>query len=256
MAEEVEATMSDLLTGFGIEDPPPEQEEEKTGEIEEPTSTEEDPKEPASESESEEKEVEEPKPDTTEDTAKLNKAFAEMRVKNKEYEKLLTSIAETVGVKDVTDPNQLVSALRQTVINAQAKQQNIDPKILARLHDLENRDQLNQREQIHRAALSGFQKVKNDFGLDDKGLQKFADQLVAEGMNPFEQRLDLPMLYISRNYTQMLEKARAEGAAAEADRLSKADRHSTTPNDRVGGEEETPSKINSVAELERWAAQK
>jgi hypothetical protein len=193
-----------------------------------------------------------PETETPDDSAvKMNQAFAQLRTQNKQYSKLVQGIASLLGVQD-SDPDKLTTALQQKLIESQAKQQNIDPQILQRLQQLEEKEQMFDQEETRRIAFLGFQKVKDTFGLDDKGLQKFASELVADGLNPFEQKLDLHGLYIQRNYSKLVADAEARGAQREAERAAKATTHSSTPSTKSGQTPETPAKISTIQDLNAW----
>ena len=185
---------------------------------------------------------------------KAQQAFAAMRVQNKQYETLLKSMAEVLGVQE-TDPVKMTDALKEKIIDAQAKAQNIDPKLLGRLQQLEEKNQYHEREETQRLAYLGFQRVKENFGLDDASLQQFATQLATDGINPFAERLDLVNAYISRNYPKLMADAEARGVQKEAERAANATGHSTVPGTSTGGTPEPASKIDSIAALNTWANQ-
>ena len=258
MAEE--PTMNDLLTAFGVE-----QKTKETQETQEPQETQDPPEEPQTgetteEPTSETEETPEEKPEETkeeppeqppEQKDKLNQAFAQMRIENKNMKNLMKGIGEVLGVQS-DDPQQLQTALQDALVNAKAQQQNIDPKILQELETLKNKHAEYEQEEIRRDAYLGFQRIKDDFGLEDKSLQNFADQLVAEGVNPFEQRVDVKREYIIRNYDKLMQEAEQRGIEKEAQRSKKAETHGTKPSDKTGQTHEDPAKITSISELNKY----
>jgi len=200
----------------------------------------------------------EPTPADLEEAKRANRAaqaFAAMRVQNKRYEQLIKGIANVLGVDTNTKPEELQEIIQQKIIDAQAKQQNIDPAILQRLQVLEEMNMQYQQEERRRQAALGFQRVKDRFQLDDKALQAFADQLVSDGLNPYEEPLDLPTLYLSYNYEKLIAAARAQGAQQEAQRALKANTHGSTPQQKSGQPQGDPPKINTIADLNKWFAQ-
>ena len=84
--------------------------------------------------------------------------------------------------------------MQEKVLQAQAKQQNIPVELLQKLDLLEAESQERQKAALMQQALIGFQNVKNQFGLDDKGLDTFAEELAQKGINPFAQQIDLVSL--------------------------------------------------------------
>lgn len=187
-----------------------------------------------------------PQPDT-----RMNEAFAQMRIQNKNQAKLLQGIAQVLKV-DAKDPDALQTALQQMVLNAQAKQQKVDPAVLERLQTLEEQNEAFTQDQIQRNAFQGFQQLKTKFGLDDAALDAFADQLVAEGNNPFVKPMNLVTAYIERHGETLIADAETRGAQREAERAAKAAKHSTTPNDKNGQTTGDPEKITSVRQLNDW----
>lgn len=270
MEEENTPTMEDVLSAFGVEQQQ-EEEQEQEQESSEQSGEEsggdpappEDQQQPSEEPQQAEQQDSQEQQDPQEQEQqqqqqqqtpdKTAQAFASMRVQNKKYEQLMQGMAEVLGVQGVDDPDKLAETLKEKVTEAQAKQQNVDPQLLSRLRQLEERDQQYAQEERRRNAYLGFQRVKEEFGLDDKGLSQFADQLANDGINPFERDMDLKTAYIERNYDTLLKEAEARGAKKEAERAAQATNHSTTPDSYKGGSEDNePDKVDSISDLEQW----
>lgn len=184
---------------------------------------------------------------------KQAQAFAQMRIANQQQTQLIKQIAEVVGVKDTKDPKALVDALQQVVVKAQSQKQGIPEEVLTRLNQLENMNSEYQRQQAYLAAGRGFQTIKDNYGLDDNALEAFAQELIADGLNPYEQPIDLVAEYKLRNFDRMLEEAVQKGIDQEAQRAAKAGTQSSTPSTTTGGRTDTEApKINSVSELNKW----
>ena len=182
-----------------------------------------------------------------------NKAFAEMRVKTQKYEKILKSLGNLLGAQDVNDPDAILNLVQEKVLQAQAKQQNIPVELLQKLDLLEAESQARQKDALTQQALIGFQNVKNQFGLDDKGLDAFADELAQKGINPFAQQIDLVKVYRDFHFEDIIAKEVQKAVEAERQRALKAATESTTPGSTTGvGEGATPSQIKTAAELENW----
>ena len=176
-----------------------------------------------------------------------------MRIANQQQTQLIKQIAEVVGVKDTKDPKALVDALQQVVVKAQSQKQGIPEEVLTRLNQLENMNSEYQRQQAYLAAGRGFQTIKDNYGLDDNALEAFAQELIADGLNPYEQPIDLVAEYKLRNFDRMLEEAVQKGIDQEAQRAAKAGTQSSTPSTTTGGRTDTETpKINSVSELNKW----
>lgn len=219
---------------------PPVESEPKSGETEgDPAPTDSEPTEP------------ETKPEPAPTPA--NRAFAEMRVKTQKYEKILKSLGNLLGAQDVNDPDAILNLVQEKVLQAQAKQQNIPVELLQKLELLEAESQERQKAALTQQALIGFQNVKNQFGLDDKGLDAFADELAQHGINPFAQQVDLVKVYRDFHFQDIIAKEVQKAVEAERQRALKAATESTTPGSTTGVREgATPSQIKTAAELENW----
>lgn len=182
-----------------------------------------------------------------------HRAFAELRVKTQKYEKILKSLGNLLGAQDVNDPDAILNLVQEKVLQAQAKQQNIPVELLQKLDLLEAESQARQKDALMQQALIGFQNVKNQFGLDDKGLDAFAEELAQKGINPFAQQIDLVKVYRDFHFEDIIAKEVQKAVEAERQRALKAATESTTPGSTTGvGGGTTPSQIKTAAELENW----
>ena len=194
-----------------------------------------------------------PPAQNAEHVQRANAAFAQMRSENTVLKKLVNDIAGVLGVDANTSQNQMLAAVQNAVLNAQAKQQNIDPALLQRMSQLEAFKEQTERQALSSRALMGFQTVKNQFKLSDAELDNFADQLMQAGVNPFTKEVDLVSEYKLRNFDTLIAAAEQRGVAKEATRQTKVAAHSTQPGTAAGaGSSESSDKIKSVSELTNW----
>ena len=107
-------------------------------------------------------------------------------------------------------------------------------------------------EQTRNAAYLGFQQIKTQFKLSDTELQQFANDLVADGKNPFVQTFDLVAEYKLRNFDRLLEDAKQQGIQAEIARASKANDNASTPTNKQGGTQDPAEQITTVKQLTDW----
>lgn len=189
---------------------------------------------------------------TNQGDPKVNQAFAQMRVQNKQMQDMLKGIGELLGVQDTSNPELLTNALNQKILAAQAQKQGISPELLQEIQNLKNQNLVNQQENIRRTAYLGFQQLKDNFQLDDKGLQAFADELVADGVNPFEQPVNLLSEYRVRKFDQLMAAAEERGAQAERERSANASKHGSTPNNKQGKGDTDTEKITTVSGLNKF----
>jgi hypothetical protein len=184
---------------------------------------------------------------------KQAQAFAQMRIANQKQQQLINQIAQVVGIADTKDHNAVIQALQNLAIKAQSQKQGIPEEILTKLNRLEGMEQEYQKQQAYLAAGRGFQNIKDQFKLDDTALENFAQELIADGLNPYEQMIDLVGEYRNRHFDELIEQAVQRGIAQEAQRAAKAGAQGSTPPDTTGGRAESePPKINTVADLNKW----
>ncbi len=234
-----EPTMDDFLSAFGVEaNTAPEEGQPENEVVPEPETVT-----PAEE---------EAPPVLEEGGDKTAQAFAQMRVENKKYQKMITGIAEMLGVQDVTNPEAVTQVIEQKLIEAEAKKQNVPPEMLARLQQLELHNQEYIQNQTRQVAYAGFQKVKDSFKLTNQEVEQFATALQQQGLNPFDKPLDLVKEYRVLNFDKLLADAEAKGAQAEIQRSTKAQNQGSTPNTKQGQGDVDEVKITTVKDLDAW----
>ena len=255
----VDITLEDVKAKFGITDPaddppaddPPADDPPADSADDPPADSEDD---PPADSEDDPPEDDPPKdpPKPSADT-KAGRAFAQMRVQNAQYQKTLNGIAKILGVTDTSNPDTLIAQLNKVILEKEAKDKNVPTELLERLQILEERDKEYSQKQIMENAYLGFQRVKDMFNLDEAGLQAFADELVAAGINPFESKVDVVREYKLLHFDDLIQAAVEQGIKQEQERAAKAANHSTAPNPQKGpGQSGNPEKITTVAQLNDW----
>lgn len=185
---------------------------------------------------------------------KQNKAFAELRMRNKSQNEFIMRMAKAAGLnpQNAEEAQQL---LAENLTTFQAKKQNVDPDVLRKLE--EERTELEELRALanRQAAMLGFQKVKDEYHLTNEDLNEFAGQLAAQKINPFGgDTVDLLKEYRMLNFEKLLAQAREEGRQEEISRSAKAKQNSTTPSKTSGKDaayNETPV-INSVKDLDKY----
>ena len=238
-ASDEDSALNDFMSTFGIQQSEPEPEPE--------------PEVPTQDSEVPEEQPEE-KPEVeqkAEVNSKSANAFAQMRIENKKYQTMLNNIAGVLGVKS-SKPEEVFQALQDKVTSAQAQQQGISPEVMQRLAMLEQQNSEYALQEARKNAYIGFQKVKDTFGLDNNALNAFADELVATGLNPFEQQVDVLTEYKIRNYDKLIKEAEERGARMEAERSAKASSKSSAPDAKRGSDVNDDVKISSISDLNSW----
>lgn len=187
---------------------------------------------------------------------KAAQAFAQMRIELSKSKKALDGVAGILGLDVTQDTDKLIESVRTKVLEAQAKKDNVPVEVLQRLDQLEQLETTFQRQQLQTQAALGFENVKKQFGLDDTKVIEFAKTLLADNINPYEQAIDLVAEYRNRNWEALIKEAEEKGRLAEVQRATKAATHGTEPGAQTGGTPGEPSKINTVADLDKFFQEK
>ena len=245
---ENEPTMDELLEGFGIDPATVE-------------SSETDPPDPKTETdppETDPPEVDppaEPKPEPEAELPehdKAQQAFIYLRQQNQSFKNTLKGVAEILGIDPKAGEADMIAALQAKVVEGQAQNANVPVEMLQRLQTLEAKNAEIERSERERVTLLGLQQVKTQFGLEDKDLTKFTQDLIAAGMNPLEADVNLIDTYKSMHFEDLMQKAIADAVAKEQARSAKAASTSSTPDPKRGDPGSGDGKITTQTQLNAW----
>ena len=251
--------MNGLLEAFGVtsnpapaENPPAPTEEPAPAEPENPPAPEapqgeETPAPPAEDDK--QKPADNPEPQL-EGLNKQAHAFAEMRAKINEQNKVLADIGKALGING--KPEEILTGL-QKITNAQkAKEAGVPPDIMERLTALEaekaEREANDKKIQTY-AAINNFQRSMQ---LDQKQLNAFLVQLAQAGKNPFEQNVDLKAEYLVMNFDRLQKEAIQKALEEQAKLDNKANNQSTNPGTRTGGGEHKTTEVKTFDDLDSF----
>lgn len=162
-----------------------------------------------------------------------SKAFAEQRIKLRQYEDLMARFASSAKIEG-KNPEEIYGKLSGIITTEEAKVRNLDPAILRTLQDQEAKLAAYEQEEIKKEANASFIDLQKQFNLSTKEVESFGRQLSSEGINPFATRgINLSQHYLSMNYTKLIERAREQGRAEEAERQKRV-AQSTLPGQTTG----------------------
>ena len=253
-------TPEDVWAAFGITAPnskppadPPRGSGEKDPPEDPPEDSQDPPKDPPEDSDKDPNK--EPPKDPPKDPPLNNKAaaeFARMRIENKKLATLLGDVAKILGIQDISDPEKVLQAVQEKVLQAQAKAIGIPEDILKRQKETEEKLAQYEQNQLRMQAYLGFQKVMDTYNLTQAQLNAFADELLEQGRNPFTTPMDLVKEYRDLHWEEILEAERQKARQEEADRAAKAASHSTQPPAKDGKPGGDPAKITTVRDLDIW----
>lgn len=140
---------------------------------------------------------------------KANRAFAEMRVKNKQYEKALSRAAEIEGVTI----EEYLKSIEDDSLKKKAEQMGTDPELLRRLEQLEAENESFRMAQVELHLQREFGRVQKELKVTDKELQAFTSELVKRGHNFHDAGVDYVLMYRGMFHDQLVEKARQDWIA-------------------------------------------
>lgn len=164
---------------------------------------------------------------------KSSKAFAAQRLQLKNQNDLMMRFAAMANIP-AANPEEAYSKLSGIVTQQEAKAKNLDPLVLRTLQDQEAKLAAYEQEEIKKEANASFLDLQKQFKLEPRDLESFARQLSKEGVNPFTQRgINLSQHYLSLNYQKLMDRAKEQGRAEEAERQKRV-AQSTTPGQQTG----------------------
>lgn len=183
----------------------------------------------------------------------LNKqayAFAEMRKKISEQEKVLADIGKALGIAGKSE--DILEGLQKLTNAKKAKDAGVPPEIMARIDALEKeklqRDAEDKKIRTY-AAINQFQRNMN---LDQKQLNAFLVQLAQAGKNPFESEVDLKSEYLVMNFDRLQQEAIQKALEKQAALDNKANTQGTNPGTKVGGGDTKTTEIKTMDGLEAF----
>lgn len=185
--------------------------------------------------------------------SKQNQAFAQMRIQNKELTDLLMNLAQATGQnpKNITEAQTM---LKEGLTKVVSKHRNIPEDVLREMEEDKRALAELKQTQARQKALAGFQAVKDAHGLSRDEVNSFADKLIENKLNPFEQDIDLVKEYRNLYFDELISKAKEAGVQEERARSIKAQQNSTTPSTQKGVTENAGNQgapIKTASDLEK-----
>lgn len=185
---------------------------------------------------------------------KSNKAFAQLRVENKQQKQLINNIATALGLnpKAVSEA-ELTKQLNSILTQQQAEAQKVPAELLERLSSLEQLNESYRQDQLRGQARAGLNYLKTKYEATQDELLTFINSLEESGLNPLTDPIDFEGEYLKRNMDSIIAKKVEAAVKQETERRDKVDEHASTPNGAQGNSKQGEShKINTVAELTRF----
>lgn len=169
------------------------------------------------------------KPDT-----KAAQAFAQMRIALNQKDKQLRDIVKALGLTDSNKEEDISKAVTDKIVELKAKQRNIPEDVVRELEDLKKQQRESLLMQRRMQVTADLVNVQKNYNLSSADLTNFVDTLIQDGINPYEQNVDLSTEYLKRNLSSIIAAAEERGRAAEAKRAITASVQSSNPNGPIG----------------------
>ena len=183
-------------------------------------------------------------------------AFASMRIQNKQMNETLKGVAALLEIEGAVEPDALMNALQTKILENQAKAQNVPVELLQRLQTQEQQLAQFTAQQRQRNIETGFATIKETYKLDAAQMSKFAEDLIANGLNPFVQDIDLNKAYRDMHFDEIVAAKAQEAVLAEQARAAAAAANGSNPGNQQGSQQQGDiTKVNSVRDLDSWFAQ-
>lgn len=144
-----------------------------------------------------------PQPVVDLETEARNQAFAAMRVQNAKYQKAMSRITQAMGA---SNEDEAIEKLIGASFDVQAKRENVDPVILRRLTDLEEKNQILDTATKQQFIRDSFGAVQKQFGLNDKEVIAFAQKLTDQNVDIFNSNIPLSTLYLGLYHETIMSK--------------------------------------------------
>lgn len=191
----------------------------------------------------------EPDADAHADEQRRNKAFAEMRTALGSYEKVLNQMQKTMGFNGTRE--DFLKHLSDITYAQEAKQrgQGMDPSILKRLDELENKNKTLEEQNSRTLFASNLKNLQTTFNLSNKEITDFVNFAAQEHIDLTIPGTNFVTLYRGLNYDTLVKKeieaARQEWLGQQAKGQSQA----SAPDGKSGKKDPSPTDVNTMAEF-------
>jgi hypothetical protein len=132
-----------------------------------------------------------------------NQAFAELRARNAKYQKAFARVTQAMGA---ASEDEAIEKLIGAAFDIQGKRENVDPAVLRRLTDLEEKNMVLDTATRQQFVRDSFGAVQKELNLTDQELVSFAQKLTDQNVDIFNLNVPLSVLYRGLNHDTMMTK--------------------------------------------------
>lgn len=136
-------------------------------------------------------------------TEARNQAFAAMRAQNAKYQKAFARIAQAMGAQN---EDEAIEKIVGASFDVQAKRENVDPNVLRRITDLEEKNNILDSATRQQFVRDSFNAVQKQFNLTDQEVISFAQKLTDQNVDIFNLNVPLSILYTGMNHDAIISK--------------------------------------------------
>lgn len=159
-----------------------------------------------------------PQPAVDPNVEAKNQAFAAMRTQNAKYQKAFARITQALGA---SNEDEAIEKLIGASFDVQAKRENVDPNVLRRINELEEKNNVLDAATKQQFVRDSFGAVQKQFNLTDQEIIAFAQKLTDQNVDIFNISVPLSILYTGLNHdtitTKMLETEKQKWIKGQAE---------------------------------------
>lgn len=190
-------------------------------------------------------------PTQTQQNAPSSRAFAEMRANNSRMTRTMERLGALLNMGNLKG-EQLLAAIENNIVQAEAKQQNISPEVAARLHAQDQVLQSLIQEKEKATVLNSFSQLQRELNLTKDQVYGFVSELQTAGYNLESALPHLVQLYRGMHYEELTNQAVQAAVQRALTHDNTVAQHSTTPGNNTGAADiaDAADKINTVSALD------
>ncbi len=177
-------------------------------------------------------------------------AFAAQRAQISTYQDFLKRMGTVLGLPNTSDPEALMAGLTENVRAYESQQNNVPVALITQIDEVTAENATMRREMYKNNAFTGFQNVKNIYGLDQTEIDAFATELHDAGINPMLKPVNLPEEYMRLHSTDIIKAAQDAAVTKALARDANTNAHGSAPV-AIAGQQQVPAKAGSMAELKQ-----
>lgn len=175
-----------------------------------------------------------------------NKAFAQMRTQNSKYAKVFTQLQKSLGANS---EEEVIEKLINAGVETEAKRNNVDPEMLKRLNQIEQKNLEYANRERNQSIVESFGQVQKEFSLTQSEVLAFAQTLQDKRIDILGAGVDISTIYRGMHFEEINAKKIEE--AKQAWIKGDTDADSASGIQKIAGKKSDPTKtkIETMGDL-------